>query len=68
MRWLKTIARELLGLFVDDGSFAVAIVAWLCASALALKYVLHHGPWSGPILFLGMIAILAESVMRRARQ
>jgi hypothetical protein len=24
MKWLRTICREILGLFVDDGSFAVA--------------------------------------------
>jgi hypothetical protein len=26
MRWLKTVFGEILGLFVDDGSFALSIV------------------------------------------
>ena len=29
MTWLKAIAAELLGLFVDDGLFALAILAWI---------------------------------------
>ena len=29
LRWIATIFREILGLFVDDGSFAVAVLAWI---------------------------------------
>ena len=29
MRWMKTIVQELFGLFIDDGSFAFAIVVWI---------------------------------------
>ena len=29
MRWLRSVAREVLELFVDDGSFAIAILVWL---------------------------------------
>jgi hypothetical protein len=29
MSWIKTVLREVFGLFVDDGSFAIAILAWL---------------------------------------
>jgi hypothetical protein len=29
MRWIGNIVREVFGLFVDDGSFALAILAWI---------------------------------------
>ncbi len=29
MRWIVTIVREIFGLFVDDGSFALAVLAWI---------------------------------------
>ena len=29
MRWLAMIVREIFGLFVDDGSFALAVLAWI---------------------------------------
>ncbi len=29
MTWLRNIVAELFGLFVDDGSFAIAILIWL---------------------------------------
>jgi hypothetical protein len=64
MRWLKSIAREVFGLFVDDGSFAIAILVW---AALAVV-VLPRGPWTGPALFAGLALILIESVLRFARK
>jgi hypothetical protein len=66
MGWIRTTVREIVGLFVDDGSFALAIVVWV---VLALAVVRHGGspaPWQGPVLFAGLAAILVESVMRAA--
>ena len=37
MSWLRTIWDEFIGLFVDDISFAVAIVVWL-----GLAFALFH--------------------------
>lgn len=68
MTWLKTIFKELVGLFVDDGSFAIAIVAWLALLWLLLPQLPIPAPWHGVILFAGLLAILIESVLRRARQ
>ena len=31
MAWLKTVWSEFIGLFVDDGSLAVAVLLWLAA-------------------------------------
>ena len=68
MRWLKTIVGELFGLFVDDGSFAIAIIAWLAIAWFLSWRVLEHIRWSGAILFGGLVLILIESATRRARR
>lgn len=68
MSWLKSIFREVFGLFVDDGSFAIAILAWLLLLWLALPRLPIPPVWHGVILFAGLVAILVESALRRARQ
>jgi len=68
MSWLKGILREIFGLFVDDGSFAMAILAWLVLLWLALPHLPIAPQWRSVILFAGLLAILVESVLRRVRQ
>jgi hypothetical protein len=68
MRWLKSIAREVLGLFVDDGSFALAIVTWLLLVVVLLPLVVASASWAGPVLFAGLAIILAQSVLRYSRK
>lgn len=68
MAWLRTIWSELISLFVDDGSFAAAILIWL-ALCWALLPHLPVPPTVPPaILFAGLAAILVESAARRARR
>ncbi len=68
MTWLKKILAELFGLFVDDGSFAIAILVWLGVLWLALPHFPIDNTWRAMILFAGLAIILVESVSRRARQ
>ena len=68
MRWLKSIAREIFGLFVDDGSFAVGIVVWVVLAVVVLPHVAPAAPWAGPALFVGLALILIESVLRYVRR
>ena len=68
MRWYRSIAREVVGLFVDDGSFAVAIVTWVVICVVALPRVAAGARWAGPALFAGLALILIVSVLRFARQ
>ncbi len=67
MNALKTILHEILGLFVDDGSFALAILLWL-ALVWFLVRLLQLPAAGGIVLFLGLAAILVESVTRFARK
>lgn len=64
MRWFKTIIRELFGLFVDDGSFAITIVVWLGIAWLVLPWLIPGSAWGGAILFAGLAVVLTESVWR----
>jgi hypothetical protein len=66
--WLRSIAREILGLFVDDGSFAIAILVWLGAVVFVLKHAVAHTEWLSIALFGGLTLILIESVLRFARR
>jgi hypothetical protein len=68
MAALKTIAVEILGLFIDDGSFALSILAWLGLAWLVLPRLPGLGAWAGALLFAGLAALLVESAVRRARR
>jgi hypothetical protein len=66
MRWIKSIAREMYGLFVDDGSFAIAILVWLGLAVAGLPRAAYNVRWAGPALFAGLAVILIVSVLRFA--
>lgn len=64
MRTLATILRELVGLFVDDGSLAAGAVVWaaICGWGLPLLGV---GPRAeAGLLVLGLAALLLENTLR----
>ncbi len=67
MSWIKSVVLEIAGLFVDDGSFALAILGWI-----GLLWIFRHRPTcsslGGPILFSGLAVILIESLIRFARR
>ena len=64
MKWLKNIFREIFGLFVDDGSFALAILIWLALMRWATPRLNIPSGITGFILFAGLALILAESATR----
>jgi hypothetical protein len=66
MSWLKAIVLEIYGLFVDDGSFALAIVVWLAIAMFVLPRLDIPASANAPILFAGLLLIMLESVLRRA--
>lgn len=68
MSWIKTIWLEFIGLFVDDGSLAIAVLLWLGACWLLLPRFGLPPVWPPIVLFCGLAGILAESALRRAGQ
>jgi hypothetical protein len=67
MKWLQNIFREIFGLFVDDGSFALAILLWLAIVRWATPHFNIPSGMTGVILFAGLALILAESAVRYSR-
>jgi membrane protein implicated in regulation of membrane protease activity len=68
MRWIQSIARRIFGLFVDDGSFAVAILVWLGLAMAGVPRTAVGAQWAGAALFAGLAVILIENVLRFARR
>jgi hypothetical protein len=68
MRWLQAIAREVASLFVEDGSFAVAILVWLALAVGVMPRFAPAARWGGPVLVAGLAVILVESVLRCSRR
>jgi hypothetical protein len=67
MPWLSSILAEIWGLFVDDGTFALAILVWLAVYWVVLPHFGVPPELKGPILFAGLATVLVESALRRAR-
>jgi hypothetical protein len=68
MNLIRTICREIFGLFVDDGTYALLILAWLGVTAFLLPHLGWVPRWRGFILFVGLAAILLGSAIRYARR
>ncbi|HXL74780.1 MAG TPA: hypothetical protein VN967_02915 [Burkholderiales bacterium] len=58
---LAGIGRELIGLFVDDGMLAVAIMAVIVIAAMVAS--LTPGATAGVVLLAGSLAVLFANVM-----
>ncbi len=65
---IKAVLAELLGLFVDDGSYALAVLTWLGVAWFVLPRLPIVGSWAGIVLFAGLAVVLLESALRRARR
>ena len=68
MRWLPTVGREVWGLFVEDGSFAAAIVVWVAVVVFGVRKAGLSTHWGGVALFGGLALVLIENVLRYARR
>ena len=68
MTWLKNIVREIFGLFVDDVSFALAILLWLAVTRWVMPHLNIPSRLTGVLLFAGLALILAESAARYSRR
>ena len=67
MTFLRSVLAELFGMFVDDGSLAIAILAWVAVIVLLQWSALIAPGLLGAVLFLGLAVLVLENVLRRAR-
>jgi hypothetical protein len=68
MKALVTALKEIYGLFVEDGSLAVAILVWAMIAVLLFPRIPGSGEWRGPLFFIGLALLLVENVRRAAHR
>ena len=68
MSRLATLARQVLGLFVDDGSLAVAILVWVAVAGFLLGPSGVPEMWRSSLFFVGLALLLLENPRRSARR
>jgi hypothetical protein len=68
MSMLANALRELIGLFVDDGALALAIVAIVVLAALVATLMPQLTWATGAILLLGCLGALLLNVVRAGRR
>jgi hypothetical protein len=68
MSGLTAILRELLGLFIEDGALALAIVAVIIAAGFIAWLVPDQSLLIGGILLLGCLGVLFVNVMQAGQR
>lgn len=68
MRTLRLILKELFGLFVDDGSLAVALLVLVAFATGLRQFEQIPDTVTAIVLVAGALLILIENVLRRARR
>lgn len=68
MNALITVFRELTGLFVDDGSLALAILAVIIIAALIAAAMPDVQLAAGAVLLFGCLGVLVANVLRAAQR
>lgn len=67
MNAIGAVLRELVGLFVDDGSLALTIVSVVALAAIAAALVPQTPLLAGAILLFGCLGVLAVNVAKAGR-
>jgi hypothetical protein len=68
MSVLAAALRELIGLFVDDGSLALMILAVVIGAGISATIMPDHQLATGAILLFGCLGVLIANVTRTARR
>jgi hypothetical protein len=67
MKLLRAAVAEVLGMFIDDGSLALALLVLIGAVTFAVKAGWLGALGGGLALLVGCVVLLVESVLRAAR-
>jgi hypothetical protein len=68
MTMIRGILSGLIGLFIDDGSLALAILGLIAIATVTVKAGWLPPLAGGLLLLAGCIALILESVYRAARR
>jgi len=67
MSAVTTALREVWGLFVEDASFTIGILVILGLAMFVVPRLGIPGNWRGPLVFIALVIVLFENVVRSAR-
>jgi hypothetical protein len=68
MKGIRAVLSGLIGLFIDDGSLALAILGLIVVVTVAVKAGWLTPLAGGLLLLAGCIVVILESVYRAARR
>ena len=68
MSALSAVLRELIGLFVDDGALALAILAIVALAGICAALTPNAPLLAGAVLLFGCLAVLIANVLRATRR
>jgi hypothetical protein len=68
MSSIAAALRELVGLFIDDATFAASILGVIALAFLATQLLPGESLLAGAILIIGCLGVLAFGVGRAARR
>jgi hypothetical protein len=68
MNMLIAVLRELIGLFVDDGSLALMILAVVMLAGILATLMPDFQLAAGAVLLFGCLGVLLANVARAARR
>jgi hypothetical protein len=68
MTMLVTTSRMLIGLFVDDGSLALAILVVVLLAGILATLMPNAPLVAGSLLLIGCLAVLFANVMKAAQR
>lgn len=67
MNAIRGVFAELVGLFVEDKLFALAIAVWIAVAAAMAAYGIGSPEVRGLVLFFGLALVLGAGIVRGAR-
>jgi uncharacterized membrane protein YdjX (TVP38/TMEM64 family) len=67
MKMLMELLREVLGLFVDDGALALAIIGIIMLAAIFAALMPGTPLFAGAVLLFGCLGVLLFNTMQAAR-
>ena len=68
MSMLANVLRELVGLFVDDGALALAIIAVVVLAGISATLMPDIPLAAGAFLLFGCLGVLFSNVVRAGRR
>jgi hypothetical protein len=68
MSVLATLLRELVGLFVDDGALALAIITIVALAGTVATLITDGRLAAGAILLFGCLGVLLANTVRAGRR